>query len=112
MANHVILIGRVGKDPFLTETDNGVKKVLFPVATNDGFYDKDGKWVDITNWHNCRAWRSVADRCDKVVCKGDLISIVGMLSTERIDTDGKVIYKMYVDVKEFVVQEKFQKEDY
>lgn len=75
--NKVILIGRVGKDPELGQTPNGVAVGKFTLATSEKYKDKE-----ITEWHTIRCWRSTADFVGKYCPKGSLVSVEGKLRTE------------------------------
>ena len=70
MVNLQILVGRMGKNPELKALEGGNSMVKFTVATNDGYYDKDHKWIESTEWHNCIAFGKIADSCPPSVCEG------------------------------------------
>ena len=81
--NKIFLLGRVGKDP---EEKKGV--VLFSLATNEGFKDKEGEWQDRTSWHAIVAYGKKADFCKTYVKKGALVHIEGTITyyiSERED---------------------------
>ena len=80
--NKVILLGNLGKDPDIMTFENGVKKSSFSVATNESYKDKDGKWVEQTEWHNVVLWRLQAE---KNLIKGDTVYIEGKLKTRSWD---------------------------
>lgn len=80
--NKVILLGNLGKDPEIMTFENGVKKASFSVATNESYKDKDGKWVEQTEWHNVVLWRLQAE---KNLVKGDTVYIEGKLKTRSWD---------------------------
>lgn len=88
--NKVILIGNLGKDPDIMTFENGVKKSSFSLATNESYKDKDGKWVEQTEWHNVVLWRWQAEIN---LIKGDTVYIEGKLKTRNWDDkDGKKHY--------------------
>lgn len=80
--NKVILIGNLGKDPEIMTFENGVKKASYSLATTESYKDKDGNWVDQTEWHNIVAWRWLAERN---LIKGDQVYIEGKLKTRNWD---------------------------
>jgi single-strand DNA-binding protein len=80
--NKVILIGNLGKDPEIMTFDNGVKKASYSIATTESYKDKEGNWVDQTEWHNIVAWRWLAE---KNLVKGDQIYVEGKLKTRSWD---------------------------
>ena len=95
--NKVILIGNLGKDPDVMTFENGVKKASFPLATTESYRDKDGNWVDQTEWHNVVLWRWLAE---KNLIKGDQVYVEGRLRTRSWeDSEGKKHYitEVYAD---------------
>ena len=80
--NKVILIGNLGKDPEIMTFENGVKKASYSLATTESYKDKEGNWVDQTEWHNIVAWRWHAE---KNLIKGDQIYVEGKLKTRTWD---------------------------
>jgi single-strand DNA-binding protein len=83
--NKVILIGNLGKDPDVMTFENGVKRANIAVATNESYKDKEGNWVEQTEWHNVVGWRWLAERN---LVKGDMVYIEGKLKTRNYDKDG------------------------
>lgn len=59
--NKAMLIGRLGQDPELKYTQSGVAVVSFSVATGNKWKDQEGNWQERTEWHNCKAWRGLAE---------------------------------------------------
>jgi len=95
--NKVILIGNLGRDPEIMTFDNGVKKASYSIATTESYKDKEGNWVDQTEWHNIVAWRWLAERN---LIKGDQVYIEGKLKTRSWeDAEGKKHYmtEVYAD---------------
>ena len=88
--NKVILVGNLGKDPDIMTFDNGVKRAAISVATTESFKDKEGNWVDQTEWHNVVLWRWLAERN---LVKGDTVYLEGKLKTRSWDDkDGNKRY--------------------
>ena len=50
MANKVILLGRLGKDPVVKHFQNDSAIAEFTLATTDNYKDREGKWVEVTDW--------------------------------------------------------------
>lgn len=86
--NKVMLLGNLGKDPEMHTFDNGVKKVNFPLATNEPIRNKDGQRIDHTEWHNIVMWRGLAETAEKYLRKGDQIFIEGRLRTRNYEENG------------------------
>jgi len=88
--NKVILIGNLGKDPDIMTFENGVKKASFSLATTESYKDKEGNWVETTEWHNIVLWRWLAE---KNLVKGDQVYIEGKLKSRSWDdNDGNKRY--------------------
>jgi single-strand DNA-binding protein len=84
--NRVILVGRVGKDPEVTVMPkSGQQLAKFSMATNEGYFDKNtNAWKDLpTEWHNIVAWRTLAQKVEKGVGKGDLVLVEGSIHTRK-----------------------------
>ncbi|RZK55508.1 MAG: single-stranded DNA-binding protein [Pedobacter sp.] len=91
--NKVILVGHLGKDPEVRHLDGGVTVASFPLATSETF-NKDGKRVEQTEWHNIVLWRGLAEVASKYLQKGKLVYIEGKLRTRSFEDKEKV--KKYV----------------
>ncbi|GGH08063.1 single-stranded DNA-binding protein [Sphingobacterium alkalisoli] len=82
--NKVILVGHLGKDPELRYLDGNVSVASFPLATSETF-NKDGKKIEQTEWHNIVMWRGLADVASKYLNKGRLVYIEGKLRTRSYE---------------------------
>lgn len=82
--NKVILVGHLGKDPDVRYLEGNVTVASFPLATTDT-YNKDGKRVEQTEWHNIVMWRGLADIAAKYLQKGRLVYIEGKLRTRNYE---------------------------
>ena len=97
MVNRVTLIGNLGKDPEIRVLENGAKVAKFSVATDEGYKDSSGNWVDRTEWHFVVGWRGLAERAERSLKKGMMIYVEGKLSTRKWqDQDGKDRYSTEV----------------
>lgn len=73
--NNVQVIGRLTKDPELKEV-GGSKVCNFTVAVNDGYFNRDNKWVDQpTAFIDVQSWDTGAIGISEKFRKGDLIFI-------------------------------------
>jgi single-strand DNA-binding protein len=82
--NKVILVGHLGKDPEVRHLEGGVAVASFPLATSETF-NKDGRKVEQTEWHNIVMWRGLADVAAKYLQKGKLVYIEGKLRTRSFE---------------------------
>ncbi|WP_129714317.1 single-stranded DNA-binding protein [Pedobacter sp. SYP-B3415] len=91
--NKVILVGHLGKDPEVRHLEGGVTVASFPLATSET-YNKDGKRVEQTEWHNIVLWRGLAEVASKYLQKGKLVYIEGKLRTRSFEDKERI--KKYV----------------
>lgn len=47
------ITGRLGADAEVKTFDSGARVINFNVATNKRYKNKEGEWVEITNWVSC-----------------------------------------------------------
>ena len=82
--NKVILVGHLGKDPELRYLEGNMSVASFPLATSET-YNKDGRKLEQTEWHNIVMWRGLADVAAKYLTKGRLVYIEGKLRTRSYE---------------------------
>jgi len=86
--NVVILLGRLTRDPELKTTASGTEVCNFSVACDRG-YAKQGEEKQ-TDFIECQAWQKTGVFVSTYFHKGDMISLVGSLRSEKYtDKDGK-----------------------
>jgi len=73
--NKVILVGRLTADVELKRTANDVPVARFTIAINRSHQK------DITDFIDCTAWRGIAEFISKYFKKGNMIAIVGSITT-------------------------------
>src|ERR1700712_2123617 len=101
--NKVILVGHLGKDPEARTLEGGVSVVSFPLATSESF-NKDGRKVEQTEWHNIVMWRGLADVAAKYLQKGKLVYIEGKLRTRSFeDKEGFKKYTTEIVAENFTL---------
>ena len=87
MANTAFLTGRLTKDPTITfggSTNTCIAK--FNVAV-----DKEGKSRG-TDFINCVAFGKTAELIERYCAKGQLVAVIGSISTGSYEKDGRKIY--------------------
>ncbi|MGV3508871.1 MAG: single-stranded DNA-binding protein [Sphingobacteriaceae bacterium] len=82
--NKVILVGHLGKDPEVRHLEGGTTLVNFPLATSET-YNKDGKKIEQTEWHNIVMWRGLADVAAKYLQKGKQVYIEGKIRSRNYE---------------------------
>lgn len=88
MINKVILIGNLGADPEVRQTNSGTSVGNLRIATNERRKDKDGNWGDHTEWHRVVCFGKTAENAAKYLSKGRQVYIEGRLSTRKWEKDG------------------------
>lgn len=79
--NKVILIGRLGADPESRSTPGGATVTNVNIATNRRTKDRDGNWVEETDWHRIVFWNRLAEIVNEYTRKGTRIYVEGRLQT-------------------------------
>lgn len=101
--NKIFLMGRLTKDPEITQSTNGVNKCVFTLAVNRRFLNINGERE--TDFINCIAWRTNADFMKKHFNKGSQVLLIGSLQVRKYEAnDGttKIATEVLVDEIEFV----------
>ena len=72
--NKVILIGRLGFDPEVRQTNSGGTVTNLRLATNDGYKDKQSdQFVETTEWHRVVLFGRTAEVASQYLKKGSLV---------------------------------------
>lgn len=104
LRNKVSLIGRLGAQPEITKFDSGNQVARMSVATNEPYKDKNGEWVDKTQWHTVVAWGRQVDRIAKVLSKGAEVIVEGRLVNRSYETkEGEKRYSTEIEMSEFLL---------
>jgi len=95
--NKVILVGRLGADPDIRYSPNGVAIAKFNLATNDSVSVGEGKWEDRTEWHRVVTFGKTAEFCGNYLAKGRQVYVEGSIRTNQWeDPQGQKRY--YTDI--------------
>lgn len=89
MVNRVIIIGRLGQDPEVKQTQSGNVVCNFTVATSERWKDKSGEQKEKTEWIRIVVWGSLAEICGKYLTKGSLVYLEGKLQTRSYEDKDK-----------------------
>jgi single-strand DNA-binding protein len=96
--NKVIMTGRLTATPELKKTQNDVSVASFSLAVQRNFKNGSGEYD--TDFINCVAWRSQAEFLCKYFDKGQLVTVVGSLTSRKYeDANGnkRVAYEVVCD---------------
>ncbi len=93
MINKVILVGRLGADPEVRYTQDGMMVTNMRVATDEQWKDKNGERVQKTEWHRVVTFGKLAEVCGNYLSKGRLVYLEGRIQTRSWDDkDGNKRY--------------------
>ncbi len=102
--NKVILVGNLGADPRVSNTQSGSKIVNFNLATSDVWRDKlSGERKERTEWHRIVIFNpQLADTAERYLRKGSKVYIEGQLQTRKWeDSNGQERYTTEVVLQNF-----------
>ena len=96
--NKVILVGTLGADPELRQTNSGSSVCNMRIATNDRRWDSaTNERVATTEWHNIVLFKHLAETAERYLKKGSQVYIEGKLRTRKWqDRDGNNRYSTEV----------------
>ena len=78
MLNHIVIMGRMVRDPELRSTQSGISVCSFTLACDRDFKTKDGGERE-TDFIDCVAWRSTAEFVSRYFTKGRMVAVEGRL---------------------------------
>ena len=88
MLNHIVIMGRLVRDPELRRTGSGIAVASFRVAVDRDFAPKDGGERK-ADFIDCVAWRQTGEFISKYFTKGRMIVVDGRLEMrDWTDKDG------------------------
>lgn len=85
LRNSVRLIGNLGDEPKVRKLDNERKVATFSIATNEIYYDQNGKKVSDTTWHRLVAWGKQAEIAENYLKKGTEVAVEGKLTNRSYE---------------------------
>ena len=88
MLNHIVIMGRLTRDPELRRTGSGIAVTSFSLAVDRDFAPKDGGERE-TDFIDCVAWRQTGEFVSKYFAKGRMAVVSGRLQIRSwTDKDG------------------------
>ena len=88
MLNHIVLMGRLTRDPELRRTQNGIAVASFTLAVDRDFGSRDGGEKQ-TDFIDIVAWRERAEFVSKYFSRGKMAVVSGRLQIrDWTDKDG------------------------
>lgn len=101
--NKVIISGRLGGDPEFKRINNDFAVAEMSLAVHKRQRTPEGEWVDTVNWFSVLARGKIAERVQKVLCKGCGVLVEGSLRLEEWDDKqtGKKCSRVLVEMWDF-----------
>lgn len=102
--NKVILVGNLGKDPEIRQTQDGMKIASFTLATSDSWKDRTtGERKEKTEWHRVAIMNEhLSDVAEKFLKKGSKVYLEGQLQTRKwTDQSGQERYTTEIVIGRF-----------
>lgn len=89
MLNHIVIMGRLVRDPELRRTQSGTPVASFTIACDRDFSGKDGGEKEC-DFVDCVAWRNTAEFVSKYFSKGRMAVVSGRLQLRKwTDNNGQ-----------------------
>ncbi|WP_053958086.1 single-stranded DNA-binding protein [Sulfobacillus thermosulfidooxidans] len=83
MMNHIILIGRLTRDPEMRYTPQGTPVAAFTLAVDRPFTNAQGQRD--TDFIDCVVWRKLAETVGNYLQKGRLVAVEGRLQVRSYE---------------------------
>lgn len=102
--NKVILLGNLGRDPEVRQTQDGTKIVHLSIATSERWKDKNsGESKERTEWHRVVIFNErLSDVAERFLAKGRQVYLEGQLQTRKWqDQSGEDRYTTEVVLQRF-----------
>ena len=88
MLNHIVIMGRLTREPELRRTGSGIAVASFTVAVDRDIVSRDGGERE-TDFIDCVAWRQTGEFVSKYFTKGRMAVVSGRLQIRSwTDKDG------------------------
>ncbi len=87
MVNNVILVGRLTKDPEITNNKSDKKRTVINLAVTRNYKNSNNEYE--TDFIRCVLWNNLAaNTCEYCKC-GDIVGIKGRLESRSYETEEK-----------------------
>ena len=101
--NKVFLMGNVGRDPDIQQTQNGTKIAHLSLTTNRWIPGGSEEGKERTYWHRLTCWNRLAQFVEDHVTTGDRIYVEGRIEYDSYERDGVTIPTAEITVRELVM---------
>lgn len=91
--NKAIIVGRLGRDPEIRYSPQGMAIVKLAVATSETWTDKaTGQRQEKTEWHRITVFGKQGENCERFLSKGREVYVEGRLQTSSYEKEGQTHY--------------------
>ncbi len=84
MYQRLIIVGRLGQDPEMRYTPQGMAVASFSVATDRRWTDQSGQRQERTTWFRVSVWGKQAEACNQYLAKGRTVLVEGEINEPRV----------------------------
>ena len=97
--NQITIVGNLARDFEERSTPTGTVLATNAVAVNRS-YQKDGEWIENTDWCSITVWAQAAENAIESYSKGDNVIVNGSMRSRKVDkeTDGETIPITYWEI--------------
>lgn len=101
MLNKAQVIGHLGQDPKITESQNGTVASFSVATTERGYTTREGRQIpDRTEWHNVVCFGRMADVVKTYLRKGSKVFVEGKMRTRQYENrDGIKVTVMEINAE-------------
>lgn len=102
--NRVMLLGNLGADPELHQTNSGQAVLKLRLATSESYLDRNKVRQERTEWHQVIVWGKRAEALHKILSKGSRIFVEGGIRTSSYeDKDGNKRYRTEIQAQNVIL---------
>lgn len=87
MLNQIVLVGRLVKDPEITELEDDKKRSYITLAIPRSYKNENGEYE--TDFVDCILWNAIAQNTTDYCKKGDIVGVKGRIQSRTIENEDK-----------------------
>ncbi len=102
--NRVMLMGNLGQDPELRQTQGGESVLNMRLATTEVYFDRDRNKKERTEWHSVVVWGKRAEALARFLRKGSSLFVEGSIRSSSYEgRDGETKYKTEISARNVIL---------
>ncbi len=94
--NKAEVLGRVGNEPRISQTEEGRRVIRFSIATSEFIRQLNGDLREETTWHRIVAWEGKENNHFDLIKKGLRVRAKGRIRTNSYEKDGQQKYSQEI----------------